>query len=226
MPSALFESLSALFIVGLLGGVHCIGMCGALVAAFGMGSHQQHGMRQLLLLNLGRLCTYSLLGALAGLIGAGLHGFGRLFPVQVTLYVIAQLMLIALGLYLAGLPSIVPQLEKRGKILWRHLQPRLAPLLPPTTPRQGFLAGLLWGGLPCGLVYSALTSAMLAGSVKTGALTMLAFGLGTLPNLLVMGRFSLQLRQFVQHPKWRRLAGCLVAALGIYGLWHLLLTQH
>jgi hypothetical protein len=127
-------------------------------------------------------------------------------------------MLVALGLYLAGVWGAVRQLEKMGGGLWRHLQPYTTRLLPVNTVFRALGLGALWGWLPCGLVYSVLLSALASGSAAKGALIMLAFGLGTLPNLVAIGLFWDTIKSWVQSPRVRLAAGLLVASFGVYGL--------
>jgi len=212
-------SLFALFVVGLLGGGHCLGMCGGLVTAFTL--QLPTGVRRapfLLGYNVGRIGSYALIGALlGGLSGAGLTLLATR-PFQWALYFIANLMLIGMGLYLAGMSSAVTRIEALGRPLWRVLQPRLARLLPVRSPAQSIAVGALWGWLPCGLVYSASLSALAAANAAGGAMTMLAFGLGTLPNLLLMGAFADRLRAQMQKRPVRLLTGLAVTAIGLYRL--------
>jgi len=212
-------SLFALFVVGLLGGGHCLGMCGGLVTAFTL--QLPNGVRRapfLLAYNLGRIGSYTLIGALLGsLSGAGLTLLAAR-PLQWVLYLLANLMLIGMGLYLAGLSSAITRIEALGRPLWRQLQPRLARLLPVRSPLQAIAVGALWGWLPCGLVYSASLSALAAGNTFWGAMAMLAFGLGTLPNLLAMGAFAEGLRAQMQKRPVRLLAGLAVMAIGLFRL--------
>ncbi|HRE18792.1 MAG TPA: sulfite exporter TauE/SafE family protein, partial [Rhodocyclaceae bacterium] len=84
---------------------------------------------------------------------------------------------------------------------------------------QAWPLGLLWGWLPCGLVYSALATALASGSATAGGLAMLAFGLGTLPNLLLAGLLAARLQRFTRRPAVRIVSGVLVMACGLYGLW-------
>jgi len=215
-------SLLAAFLTGLLGVVHCVGMCGGIVAAMsfqpGAPARRRLPFRFLLAYNTGRIASYTAAGALAGLLGSAAFLSGTLFPVQRGLYITAQIVLILLGLYLAGLSQAILKLEKIGGGIWRRLQPWLGPLLPIRHPGQALLAGALWGWLPCGLVYSVLVSALAAGSMTQGALLLLAFGLGTLPSLLLMGWAAENLRSLTHNPWMRRLAGSLVAGLGVWGL--------
>lgn len=211
-------SLLTALLAGLLGGVHCVGMCGGIVAAF---SFRADGsvppFRLHLAYNAGRVLSYTLFGALAGALGATLKLTGFV-PVQTALYVLAQLVMILLGLYLAGLNQWVLVFERAGGALWRHLKPRFQKLLPVKTLPTALLAGMAWGWLPCGLVYSVLVSALAAGSATSGAALMLAFGIGTLPNLLGMALFARQLRPFMQQRWVRRATGLTVAAFGVWGL--------
>lgn len=214
-------SLAALFLAGLLGGVHCVGMCGGIVAAFSFQSGTRQPYSHHLAYSAGRIASYSVAGALAGLVGSAAFLAEELRPLQMGLYVLAQLVLILLGLYLAGLSHAVTHLEQLGGGLWRRLQPLLARFMPVDTPSRALMAGALWGWLPCGLVYSALVAALGSGGAVQGALLLAVFGLGTLPNLLLMGWAAESLRHYTRHPLARRLAGLVVAGLGVWGLMQL-----
>lgn len=218
-------SLFAAFLTGLLGGAHCVGMCGGIVTAMSLqapGAGQRPPALFHLAYNGGRLTSYAILGGLAGLIGSAAFLSDSLFPVQRGLYVLAQGVLILLGLYLAGLNQSILAIERLGAALWRRVQPVLGRLLPIRTLAQALAAGAAWGWLPCGLVYSVLVSALASGGFASGALLMLAFGLGTLPNLLLMGWAAESLRRFTRLVWVRRVAGLLVAGLGAWGLANLL----
>ena len=212
-------SIIAVFFVGLLGGVHCLGMCGSIVGIL-TAQLPKDGTRWPfhLAYNSGRIASYTLAGALAGSIGQAGFLLRDVVPVQYLLFALSNLMLIALGLYLAGIWSLVRRIEQVGRLLWQHIQPLTRPLLPVTTPTRALLLGALWGWLPCGLVYSVLVTALASGHARSGALIMLAFGLGTLPNLLVIGLFWERCRRWIQSPRVRLFAGLIVTAFGIYGL--------
>lgn len=218
-------SLVAAFLVGFLGGAHCVGMCGGIVAAMSWHGGVRLPFELHLGYNLGRILSYTLAGALAGLAGSAAYLSAHLLPLQQALYLLAQVVLILLGLYLAGLNRAILVLERAGGGIWARLQPRLARLLPVRSPGQAVLAGVLWGWLPCGLVYSVLISALASGGVLQGAALMLAFGLGTLPNLLAMGWAADRLRAITADRRLRRAAGLLVAAFGVWGLVRLLWTS-
>jgi len=211
-------SLVAAFLTGLLGGAHCVGMCGGIVTAMSFQAQRKQAFSFHLAYSAGRIASYTAAGALAGLVGAAAFLSDTLFPLQTGLYILAQIVLILLGLYLAGLSQAVLWLEKAGGGLWRRVQPLLGRVMPIRHHGQALVAGMLWGWLPCGLVYSVLVSALAAGSPGKGALFLLAFGLGTLPNLLLMGWAAESLRSLIRQPWLRRVAGATVAGLGIWGL--------
>lgn len=214
-------TLLTLFILGFFGGTHCVGMCGGLSSAFAL-QLPNHIKRIyfILLMNIGRLFSYVLIGALMGALsqmGSFLH---QAYPIQLILLMCANLLLFFMGLYLAGLSHIVSKIDVIGRPIWQRLNPFLNRLLPIQSFRSCLLVGALWGWLPCGLVYNAAIYALGSGSALQGALYLLAFGLGTLPNLLAMGVFATQLKSLLQNPKIRLLAGLMVCAWAIYSLWN------
>ena len=218
------STLIALFLVGLLGGTHCVGMCGGIVGALSMGSGGRWSMH--LAYNAGRIASYAAAGAVAGALGAASLRLDGQMPVRIVLYLLANIMLICLGLYLVGVTRALALTERIGQHLWRHLQPFTRRFLPARSVAQAFPLGLLWGWLPCGLVYSALATALTAGSPGRGAAIMLAFGLGTLPNLLLAGLLFSRLQEFTRRPAVRLLSGLLVLGFGVYGLLGVLRLAH
>jgi sulfite exporter TauE/SafE len=214
------------FVVGLLGGVHCLGMCGGIVGALTFGQPYRNaadpGFWLLqLAYNLGRLLSYLLAGALAGGLGLLLAQAGPLEQTQKLLNVVAGLFMIVLGLYLAGWWHGLARVERAGGLVWKRLEPLGRKLLPVRSPGRALLLGMVWGWLPCGLVYSVLIWALSAGSLVEGALLMGAFGLGTLPNLLLMGAAAGWLGGWLRKPLVRQLAGGLVILLGLMMLFQL-----
>lgn len=206
----------ALFLVGLLGGTHCVGMCGGIVGALSLGGPARWSMH--LAYNAGRILSYTTAGALAGALGAAGIGLGGDAPVRIVLYLLANLMLVALGLYLLGVTRALAFTERLGQRLWLRIQPLTRRFLPARTVAQAFPLGVLWGWLPCGLVYSALATALGSASVAGGALAMLAFGAGTLPNLLAAGILLARMNEFVRRTPVRIASGLLVLGFGLYGL--------
>jgi uncharacterized protein len=215
------------FTVGLMGGVHCVGMCGGIVGALSFASQGDKRAGPLKLLSLllaynsGRLFSYSIAGGLMGALGWLVTIWADIRVLQIWLQILAALFMLTMGLYISGWWMGLLQLEKVGAIIWKRIQPIAQKLLPVKTPVHAFNLGVLWGWLPCGLVYSVLVWSVSAGSFQQGALLMLSFGLGTLPNLLAMGLFANQLKQFVQKQAVRNLAGGLVM---VFALWSLFLA--
>jgi len=210
--------LLSAFLVGLLGGVHCVGMCGGIVGALSLGARPGAGRPRwglLLDYNLGRIASYTVAGALMGGIGALAAHLVAVQHAQQVLTVIAGLFMLALGLYLAGWWRGLARVEQAGSLIWRRIEPLGRRLIPVRTPLQALLLGLVWGWLPCGLVYSMLIWAISSGGTVQGALLLLAFGLGTLPNLLLMGVFAARLSRWMGRPAVRITAGLLVMAFGL-----------
>ncbi|MBP8812564.1 MAG: sulfite exporter TauE/SafE family protein [Laribacter sp.] len=216
-------SLVTLFLVGLMGGGHCLGMCGGLVTALSLQLPPARSRAPFVLAyNLGRVASYVLVGAIVGgLGGLGLAALG-IRGAQLGLFVLAQCLMILLGLYLAGFSGAVTRIEALGRPVWRHVQPVMKRLLPVRSPLGALGVGMLWGWLPCGLVYSASLTAMASGSAAGGATGMLAFALGTLPNLLAMGAFAEGLRGWLTRLWVRRMAGMAVVAMALWQLWPVL----
>lgn len=229
-------SLVPMFLVGLAGSVHCIGMCGGIVGALSISggtaparpviaiavarpasqTTSPSNVLRVLAYNGGRIASYMLAGALAGsLAGAGML---HLASLQVAGYWLANLMLVALGLYLMDAWRGLARLEAAGNVVWRRVRPLLKPLMPMDTPFKALAVGGLWGWVPCGMVYSALLTAMMQGSALNGAAAMAAFGLGTLPTLLGMGLLGTRLRAQMQRRPVRIASGLLVLGFGLLGL--------
>jgi sulfite exporter TauE/SafE len=221
--------LFPVFVVGLLGSVHCAGMCGGIVGALSVAPaagrtvpvrvmSTRPALANVLAYNLGRIGSYMLAGALAGGVGQGAGVLARLPALQAAGYWMANLMLAMLGLYLMDAWRGLARLEQGGQLLWRHVAPLLRRLQPFDGPGRMLAAGALWGWLPCGMVYSVLVTAMLSGSAPAGALVMLAFGIGTLPMLLGLGLASARLRGCLRLRSVRVACGALVLGFGLLGL--------
>lgn len=218
-------SFLSAFLVGLLGGGHCVGMCGGIVSAVSMHlPNQTKSQPKILFLityNAGRILSYTLAGVLAGLLGASSFFLNHVLPIQHLLYFISSLMLIFLGLYLAGFWYGITYIENAGRSLWEKLKPYSKRFIPVQNLTQAFALGGLWGWLPCGLVYSVLIAAIATGNAISGGLLMLAFGLGTLPTLLAMGMTAVRLKATLQNIWVRRASGLLVLGFGLVGIYRL-----
>lgn len=220
-------SLLAAFLVGLLGGVHCVGMCGGIVTALSLGLPAQPGVRRarwayLLAYNLARITSYSVAGALLGGVGWMAANWSGLHQVQLALQWLAALFMLALGLYLGGWWRGLAFVERLGGPVWQRLEPLGRRFLPVRSPAGAFLLGLVWGWLPCGLVYSVLVWSISTADPLYGAALMASFGLGTLPNLLAMGVLAERLSARAREPRVRHLAGLLVVGFGLFALYRLI----
>ncbi|MCF1488613.1 sulfite exporter TauE/SafE family protein [Pseudomonas sp. AA27] len=216
MPE-LIPLLGSALVLGLLGGGHCLGMCGGLMGALTLAiPAEQRGRRLRLLLayNLGRILSYAAAGLLLGLAGVALASS----PLAIGLRVVAALLLIAMGLYLAGWWSGLTRIEALGRGLWRHVQPIATRLLPVSSLPRALLLGALWGWLPCGLVYSTLLWAASQGDALHSAALMLAFGVGTWPVLLATGLAAERVGRLLRKRGVRMAGGVLVV---LFGLWTL-----
>ncbi len=217
-------SLLSVFLVGLLGSMHCVGMCGGIVGALTMSLPETMRRSRMDMLgyqlayNSGRIASYSVAGVLAGAFGQlllpphGPEGYG-IYSKWIT-----AVFMIALGIYLMGWTPVLAWLERAGGHIWKRIEPLGRRLLPVKSKWQALLLGLLWGWLPCGLVYSALAFSLASGDALQGAAIMLAFGLGTLPMLLLMGTAARSLGNLVRSNAVRRVAGILIILFGLYSL--------
>jgi len=230
-------SAVALFMAGLLGGLHCAGMCGGIVAALSVNHAQQSQpgrggvafgrapasdysavFKTQLLYNVGRLMTYGLLGAAAGASGSVLNWIDTALPVQQIAFAMTNLTLLLVGAYLLGLRHVNIAMESVGKPFWRMVRPFASRQLGSVRPINAVAAGSLWGLVPCGLVYAALIAALFSGGALKGAVLMLAFGLGTLPNLLIFGISSQCLQRGRRQVFARRFVGAAIVIFAILGL--------
>ncbi|MEE4219879.1 sulfite exporter TauE/SafE family protein [Pseudomonas viridiflava] len=213
----LIPLLFSALVLGLLGGGHCLGMCGGLMGALTLAIPREQRARRMQLLmayNLGRIVSYAIAGFFSGVVGWAVANS----PGATTLRVVAALLLIAMGLYLAGWWSGLTRIERLGRGLWRYLQPFATRLLPISSIPRALLLGALWGWLPCGLVYSTLLWAASQGNAIDSALLMLAFGLGTWPVLLATGLAAERTTALLRRRSVRTAGGVLVI---LFGLWTL-----
>lgn len=209
------------FVAGLLSSGHCFGMCGGIVGAFSMAGPAGAGPRPgrlpgLVAYNTGRILTYAALGALAGGLGATASGLLPPETARRAARLVAALFLVGIGLFLAGRPQFLQPIERFGTRLWRRIEPVGRRFLGARSPGHALGLGLVWGFLPCGLVYSMLAMAGLAGGAGDGALVMAAFGAGTLPSLFAAGLAASRLRDLARSTVLRRAAAAAYIALGAW----------
>lgn len=229
---ALSVLLSA-WLVGALGGLHCLTMCGVFVAAVATRDTQvgrtpapllpaRAVVRRQMIYHAGRIATYALLGAAFGAAGAAVLNAAALLPLQRALYVAANVFVLLLaGSVAFGRPGI-SWLQRAGAAAFGVLLAALRPLLSQPGTAARLTLGLVWGLVPCALVYSVLPLALFAGGAWQGALVLLAFGAGTLPNLLAAGVLLGRTAPFRQPAARRYAAAAILAAFALIGIYRTL----
>lgn len=216
--------IAGAFVLGLASTLHCLGMCGGIIGAltFGLPETIRENRKRLLpfvsAYNIGRLSSYSLLGALAGLFGEQLFNLVSPQAGHRLLQWLATGLMVGIGLYLAGWLPRFAMIEKMGVPVWKKLSPIARKLTPIDSPLKAFGFGLLWGWLPCGMVYSALVWSSTSGGAGNGALLMLAFGAGTLPATMGAGIFTGWIARLSKNMRARRLTGISIIVLAVAGL--------
>ncbi|HBA33447.1 MAG TPA: hypothetical protein DCZ12_04855 [Gammaproteobacteria bacterium] len=211
----------SVLLIGLLGSTHCVGMCGGIVGALTMGLPESVSRTPaklfpyLMLYNLGRISSYALAGALLGFLGGSVLSIGESHTAILVSRWVAAFFVLAMGLYLLGVPQLLLPVEHAGARLWVLIKPLGSRFLPVRSPRHALGLGLVWGWLPCGLVYSVLALAIALGDPVKGALVMVVFGLGTLPMLLFLGGFASSIRALINRTWVRISAGLLVCSVGV-----------
>jgi hypothetical protein len=211
--------LLAAALAGLAGSGHCVAMCGGIAGALGLSSRaaaERTGRpwRFPLAYNLGRVASYAAAGALAGLAGALLGTLAEAELLRLAAQWLAGAVLLLIGIKLALGRDALPWLERAGLTLWRHIAPLLKPLLPIDTAPRAFAAGAIWGWMPCAMAYGMLLVAWMTTSAVAGAAIMAAFGLATMPALVLTGRLAAGAGRALADPRLRRAAG---GALGLLG---------
>ncbi len=211
--------------VGLLSSGHCLGMCGGISSALGMGvqgATPTQRWSRIVAYNLGRILTYTLLGLIVGAVSM------RMLPAAsfwLWPRLLSALLMILMGLYLAGWSRLLIYLEALGNPLWRYIAPHARRLLPLRHLPQSLLAGMLWGFLPCGMVYAALALAASSAESSLAALSMLAFGIGTLPMMLLAGGMAQRLQRFLSTYHLRQLSGTLLITFGLWTIFAVAMMQ-
>ncbi|NOQ36995.1 MAG: sulfite exporter TauE/SafE family protein [Methylococcaceae bacterium] len=209
------------FAMGVFSSVHCIGMCGSIIGTLtlSLAPEIRASKRTLftfvLNYNIGRITSYTLAGAIVGLLG-------MLFSLPITngqghrfLQFFSATIMASAGLYIAGWFPRFAYIEKAGSKFWKLIEPYGRKLIPVKTRLHAALFGMVWGWLPCGLVYAALTVAASTGDVVRSSLTMLSFGLGTLPAVVGVGIMTDTLTKLSRMQRFKQLVGILLIVLAI-----------
>ena len=218
-------TLTAAFFLGLFSTLHCIGMCGGIIGALSLSlpveirNSKPKLFTFVLSYNVGRLLSYSLAGFVAGAIGTSAFQSAGFDQGHAVLQNIGVFMMVAIGLYLTGWVPQLAKVEKIGLPVWKKLEPIGRKLVPVTSIPKALAYGMVWGWLPCGLVYFMIIWALTAGNAINGAMTMLAFGLGTLPTLMAAGFMTSWITRFTRSPRARQVVGLLIIFMAIGSLY-------
>lgn len=226
-----WSALLAVFLFGLLGSTHCVGMCGGIVATLNRRPRtitivaapiaqapQLRAMGQQLAYNGGRLASYTMAGLIAGATGSAATLAEHLLPIQQIAFVAGSLVMMVIGLQMIGVAAVSSALERAGQRVWPLVQPLARATLGLPGLRGAFAAGLAWGWVPCAMVYGVLALAIVSGHPVSGALIMLVFGLGTAPALIGLGWASAQGARRFDTTRLRRGIGMLIMAFALAGL--------
>lgn len=215
----------AAFSMGLFGSPHCLGMCGGIVTAFGLSmQHVSESKKNGLILtyHLGRLISYSLLGLIASFVGVAI--FQSIMSNSAPRIVLGAV-LVLIGLAMLGLP-LFNQLEKVGMRFWQSLAPIRKKVFPIDSFGKALFAGLLWGFLPCGLVYGALMMAIAGNNIATGAALMFVFGLGTMPMLIATQKTVGMLQSSIKNFRLRQINGVIMVLSGLAVIFIPMMMHH
>lgn len=203
------------FFIGLVGAGHCMGMCGGIASMLTMGQSQPSKLVPLLY-NSGRLISYCVIGGLVGGAFSTISQVSQLNDALIWLRLAAAVFMILLACYIGRWWQGLLYIEKLGQSVWRFISPAGKSLLPLKSPLHALPFGFVWGWLPCGLVYSTLTWSAVSGSAVDGAMVMLAFGLGTLPAMLLVGHAASSLHKLQNSDIFRHIVAFSILIYGLY----------
>lgn len=209
--------LAAAFVTGLLGSAHCFGMCAGLSGLFAVNASVASLRPQIpmaVAYNTGRILSYAFLGIVVASLGQTVV---KAIPnIAAPVRFASGLLIVIVGLQVAFNWRFLAPVEKAGAKIWNHIAPAAKGLLPVTSMPKALGLGLLWGWLPCGLVYSVLLLAATTANAVNGGLVMLAFGVGTMPAMIMTGISASKLSRFMSRKRLG--AGLLIVLIGLLTL--------
>lgn len=209
--------LAAAFVTGLLGSAHCFGMCAGLSGLFAVNASVASLRPQIpmaVAYNTGRILSYAFLGIVVASLGQTVV---KAIPnIAAPVRFASGLLIVIVGLQVAFNWRFLAPVEKAGAKIWNHIAPAAKGLLPVTSMPKALGLGLLWGWLPCGLVYSVLLLAATTANAVNGGLVMLAFGVGTMPAMIMTGISASKLSRFMSRKRLG--AGLLIILIGLLTL--------
>ena len=207
--------------MGLFSAFHCLGMCGSIIGSLTLSLKREIRENKRLLLpfvasyNTGRVLSYSMAGMLAGFAENVLTiPFGEGHGHRI-LQILSAIVMLGAGLHIGGWFPRFAYIEKFGNIVWRRIEPYGRRLVPVETLPRAFVFGMVWGWLPCGLVYTALALAATTGDVFRSTFTMLAFGLGTMPAVMGVGIMTSWMVKLSNMKRFRELTGIVLILLAL-----------
>ena len=225
-------TLTSAFLLGFFSTLHCIGMCGGIIGALSLSlpieirNNKPKLFSFVLSYNIGRLLSYGTAGLIAGAVGTSVLQSTGFDQGHAVLRVTGVTMMVAIGLYLTGWLPQLAQVEKLGIPIWKRLEPIGRKLVPVASIPRAVAYGMIWGWLPCGLVYFVLIWALTSGDAWSGALTMIAFGAGTLPTLITAGFMTSWITRFARSSRARKVVGLLIIVMAIGSLFIPMETHH
>jgi sulfite exporter TauE/SafE len=221
LDAAFSSSYLVAFLMGLFSAMHCLGMCGSIIGTLTLSLKREIRENKALLLpfvacyNGGRVLSYTIGGFIAGILEQVLTlPFGEGHGHRI-LQLLGALVMLGAGLHVAGWFPRFAYIEKLGGLAWRHLEPYGRRLIPVDTRQKAFIFGMVWGWLPCGLVYTALALSATTGEVVRSGLTMFFFGLGTIPAVMGVGIMTSWMVRLSSMTRFRQVAGITLILLAL-----------
>ncbi len=218
---AFTSSYLVAFAMGLATSLHCVGMCGSIIGTLTLSlSPEVRSSKKLLWpfvfnYNFGRITSYALAGAIAGVVESFIPAPISEINGYRVLQILSAIIMASAGLYIAGWLPHFAYIEKAGTRFWKLIEPFGRKLIPVKDRTQAFLFGMVWGWLPCGLVYTALALALTTGDIAKSTLTMFSFGLGTLPAVMGIGIMTNKLTRLSRMQRFKQIVGLFMIALAL-----------
>lgn len=211
------EIVSALML-GLAGSTHCLGMCGGvnslMMTPASTSAISSVKPSYVLLFNMGRVLSYGVAGMALGSVSFAIQSLSP--NVALLTRFLAGFILFGMACYVGRWWQGVAVLERYAAYVWRYIQPLSQYLVPVNTSFKAFKLGAVWGWMPCGMVYSALSWAVLSSDPIKAGLLMLVFGIGTLPAMLGAGVFAQSVARVSRNPIARHVAALMLLAFAVW----------
>lgn len=210
------------FAMGVFSSVHCVGMCGSIIGTLTLSlapeiRNSKHKLFIFVLnYNIGRLASYSFAGLILGFLGSLIDLPFTKGEGNRILQIFSASLMTGAGLYIGGWFPYFAYIEKLGSKIWELVEPFGRKFIPIKTRFHAVLFGMVWGWLPCGLVYAALTLSASTGDALISGLTMFSFGLGTLPAVIGVGIMTNTLSKLSRVQRFKQSVGILLILLALF----------